>query len=285
MSQSVYLGRFLTKTCYTNNGQTTKVISHSYIICLHELYNFVIYCKYDCGFWGAWTGDQLILCVGGGRLWRNVLESLTVTYHSLTWKSRTSQFVCQYKTSHMLYFSPGIYEWCIIWVCYCVQRLTQLWVQQERGWVWIQHFTFGDIWVWKRSSIRRGEKKHAVFLLCHIVVLTVIFNMWWLFVKENEGLVGRSSHTQLTCLWLIRSAGCVDVCVSMSYGFIHIGFQCAMCCFLGVGWGWGWYLSCKCEVLIWLFYYYINIHVKVWMVKPFRKVAFPTGKGGVGGSY
>lgn len=64
MSQSVYLGRFLTKTCYTNNGQMTRVISHSYIIGLRELYNFVKYCKYDFCFWGEGGGVQLIFVSG-----------------------------------------------------------------------------------------------------------------------------------------------------------------------------------------------------------------------------
>lgn len=82
----------------------------------------------------------------------------------------------------------------------------QLWVQPERGWVW--NNTFWDIWVWKLLLYQERKKKHAVFLLCHIVVLTVIFNMWWLCAKENEGLVSRRSRAQLTLLRLIHCRLC-----------------------------------------------------------------------------
>ena len=45
-------------TCYTNNGQMREVISHSYIIRILELYNFVNYCKYDLLiFFFVWEGE------------------------------------------------------------------------------------------------------------------------------------------------------------------------------------------------------------------------------------
>lgn len=160
-----------------------------------------------------------------------------------------------------------------MWVFYQIQSWNPLsWAGERLD----QHYLLllGDEGV-KTLLCQEREKKHAIFLLYHIVVLTVIFNKWWLFVKENEGGVRRSSRTRW---WrLSPSAGCVDVCVSLSYGFTHIGFQCATCCFLG-----GRYLSYKCEILIWLLYYYINIYVKVWMVGPFlEKGGFSNGKVGV----
>lgn len=178
-----------------------------------------------------------------------------------------------------IHFSPGIY------VCHLSLLLHsevaselkhfsfRLWVQQERGWVWNNTLLWGDVWVWKRSSVRRGKKKTC----CFLSLSYCCFNCDFQYVMiVCEGKWRTSLQEQLTCWWLFHSAGCVDVCVSVSCGFIHIGFQCAMCCLLR-----GWYLSCKCEILIWLFYYYINIYVKVWMVEPFRKVAFPTGTEGV----
>lgn len=96
-----------------------------------------------------------------------------------------------------------------------------------------QHFLLGDIWVWKALLIQE-RKKHAVFLLCHFCCFNCdFFDMWRLSVRENEGLVCRSSHAPSTWCWLFHSAGCVDVCVNVSCGFIHIGFQCAMCCVCG----------------------------------------------------
>lgn len=130
---------------------------------------------------------------------------------------------------------------------------------------------FREVWMWK------GSFSHTLF--SYFVVWTVILNMRWLFVEENEGLVCRGSRAQLTCLWLSHSAGCVAVCVSVSYSFqTHWLTMCCIFFFLGGG-----YLSCKCETLIWLFYCCINI--KVWMVKALRKLAFTIGKkcGGVHG--
>lgn len=131
VSQIVYLSRFLTKTSLTNNGQMIKVISHSYIIGLHELYNFVKYCKYDSGFWesGDWVD---FLCLGVGGFWGNgtIASFINPCVGKLDcYVSYCHLSVCYYKTSHTLYSSPGIYEWCI-------QKLPQSWVQQERGWVW-----------------------------------------------------------------------------------------------------------------------------------------------------
>lgn len=54
------------------------------------------------------------------------------------------------------------------------------------------------------------ERKKTFFLLCHIVVLTVMLIMCWLFL--NEGLAAALSTTALRLL---------------KY---HIGVQCAMCC-------------------------------------------------------
>lgn len=191
-----------------------KVISHSYIIGLHELYNFVKYCKYDSGFLESRDSvDFLCLGVGGfGEIEQLllssvlVLESLTVTYHIVTCLSVIIRPAI--RCIPLQAFVSDVFRSCLR--AECSRR------EAESG----TTLYFREVWMWKSSSVRRWKKKtHTIFILCHIVVLTVILNMRWLFVKENEGLVCRSSPAQLTCLWLIHSAGCVGVCVSVSYGF------------------------------------------------------------------
>ena len=60
--------------------------------------------------------------------------------------------------------------------------------------------------------VRGGEKKKdAVFLLCHIVI-TVIFNMKWLFVKENEGLVQTISWGLCRLCWCVRGGASAAKC-------------------------------------------------------------------------
>lgn len=119
------------------------------------------------------------------------------------------------------------------------------------------------------EALLLGEEKHD-FLLYHIVVLTVIFK-YVMIVRANEGLLRWSSRAQFA-FWLISSARWVDVCVS--FGLIHIGFQCAMFCFVFF-WGglpllqmWNFNLT----LFFNYYYYYINIDIKVWVVEPFRKV-------------
>lgn len=77
------------------------------------------------------------------------------------------------------------------------------------------------------TPVGRGKTR----LLYHIVVLTVIFK-YVMIVRANEGLLRWSSRAQFA-FWLISSARWVDVCVS--FGLIHIGFQCAMFCFVFFG--------------------------------------------------
>lgn len=108
MCHKVYI---LLGFCYTNNGQTTKVLSHSYVIGLHEVYNFVKFCKYD---W--FLGGRVLLIFffcnrdvgsffgrsGAMAYFIIVLESLKIII-SVTQRSRTFQL-----TSHTLYFSAGV---------------------------------------------------------------------------------------------------------------------------------------------------------------------------------
>lgn len=159
------------------------------------------------GFWRNGTIDSFIS--------RYVLESLTVTYRSLTWRSRAFQYVSvslsMSDQPYAVFLSRHLQRMCHLIVLLHLKAASelkhfQLWVQPERGWVW--NNTFWDIWVWKLLLYQERKKKHAVFLLCHIVVLTVIFNMWWLCAKENEGLVSRRSRAQLTLLRLIHCRLC-----------------------------------------------------------------------------
>lgn len=188
-----------------------------------------------------------------------MLETLTVTYHSFTWRSRTCQSVSVQPAIH---FSPGIYM-CHLSLLLHSEAASEFFSRREAESGTTLYFLG-----WGRK-----KKKTCCFLTLSYCCFKCDFQYVMIVC---EGKWRTSVQEQLTCWWLFHSAGCVDVCVSVSCGFIHIGFQCAMCCLLG-----GWYLSCKCEILIWLFYYYINIYVKVWMVEPFRKVAFPTGREGV----
>lgn len=100
-----------------------------------------------------------------------------------------------------------------------------LWVERARGCVLSD--TCYCLETRGVEALLSGEEKHD-FLLYHIVVLTVIFK-YVMIVKANEGLLRWSSRAQFA-FWLISSARWVDVCVS--FGLIHVGFQCATFCFV-----------------------------------------------------
>lgn len=114
----------------------------------------------------------------------------------------------------------------------------------ESGWVWNNTSYFRGHMGVKTLLCQERKNKHAVFLLCHIVVLTVIFNMWWLSVKENEGVARRSSRTQLTCLWLVKSASRWCLREHVIWFYTHWFPMChvlGVFCFVFVLWGgWGW---------------------------------------------
>lgn len=156
----------------------TAAISHSHIIGLRVLYNFVKYCKYDSGSWGM-TG---LTNFGCGR--KRFHESLAATYHSLTWRSPS-------------------------FLCLAMLQLRFIPLLSQRGFVMCLLSGF------KRFDPQpAGERpcplKHfitgiyGVFLLCHVVTMNCDFHCATI-VKEDEGLACRCGHEKDRFSWSASS--------------------------------------------------------------------------------
>lgn len=111
--------------------------------------------------WAGWRAVKSCVC---GRLWRNVLESLTVTNHSFTWRSRTSQCVRRYKTSHMVCFSFRHFMNDVSFESVdCSESSGRERLSLEQHFILLDFL--GDIWGCENLFSIRGErKKHCCFL-------------------------------------------------------------------------------------------------------------------------
>lgn len=78
------------------------------------------------------------------------------------------------------------------------------------------------------SGVKTLLRQRKNMLFSYFVIS--LFELWSVMMIVCEG-TRRPRLQERSCA--ANAAGCADVRVSASCGFLHIGFQCAMCCFWG----------------------------------------------------